>query len=142
MGDEIRTGTHVIIRKGNKILLGKRKKKLGFGQWELPGGHVGFQESFEGCLERECEEELGIKVKLGNLLSVSPNMYLSNHYIVFTFEATSFKGTPRLKEPDKHQEWKWFDLNHLPQELFISTKYALEDFLSGKIYQKRSHSKR
>ena len=40
-------GIQVIIRKGNTILLGQRKKSYGFDTWGLPGGHLKFGESFE-----------------------------------------------------------------------------------------------
>ena len=136
--NNIGVGTHIIILnlKGY-VLLGKRKKKLGQGEWELPGGHIEFQESFEDNLVRECKEELGINVEVGNLTSVSPNMKYDNHYIVFTFIASSYKREPKLMEPDKHYEWKWFNLNSLPEPLFISTRFALDNYLSKRIYQKQ-----
>jgi len=74
---------------------------------------------------------------VGDLVSVSPNMKYNNHYIVFSFIARSFKGEPELMEPDKHFEWKWFSLSSLPEPLFVSTKFAIENFLSKIIYQKR-----
>ena len=33
--------------------------------------------------------------------------------------AGNFKGTPQLKEPDKFEEWQWFDLSALPENLFL-----------------------
>ncbi len=137
MENRINTGTHIIILKDSQVLLGKRKKEFGQGQWELPGGHLEFQETFEENLERECQEELGIKVKVGKLISIAPNMVYGNHYIIFTFLADSYSGKPKLKEPDKHESWSWFSLDNLPEKLFISTKLALEDFQNGKVYQKR-----
>ena len=132
-------GTHIIIFRNKKeVLLGKRKKKLGRGEWELPGGHLRFQETLESCIERECREELGIKVKVGNLVSVSPNMVYGNHYLIFTFLCESFEENPELKEPDIHESWNWFNLDNLPFPLFIATKLALQDYLAGKIYQKRT----
>lgn len=131
-------GTHIILLRNEKeVLLGKRKKEPGRGEWELPGGHLKFQESLEDCLVRECQEELGIKAKIGKLVSVSPNMEYGNHYIIFTFLADSFTEKPELKEPDKHESWNWFDLNNLPSSLFIATKLALKDYLGDKIYQSR-----
>lgn len=135
--DQIGVGTHIIIPNSKgEILLGKRKKKLGHGEWELPGGHVEFRETFEDNLVRECKEELGIDVEVGDLVSVSPNLKYE-HHIVFTFLAKSFIGEPKLMEPDKHYVWKWFSLNNLPEPLFIYTRFAIDNYLSKKIYQKR-----
>jgi 8-oxo-dGTP diphosphatase len=140
MNNQIKIGTHIIIknRKG-EILLCKRDKKFGNGEWELPGGHLEFQETFEQCLERECQEELGTKVKVGKLLSVSPNIKYGNHYIIFSFLANSFVGEPKNKAPEEHSEIKWFTLSKLPENLFVSTKYAVEDYLFGNIYRSKRY---
>lgn len=138
MQNQIKVGTHIIV-KNNKgeILLCKRNKKFGLGEWELPGGHLKFQESFEKNLERECREELGIKVRIGKLVSVTPNMKYGNHYIIFTFVADPYWGIPECKEPHEHSQIKWFSQESLPSELFISTKYALDDYLTQNIYRSK-----
>ena len=140
MKNQIKIGTHIIIKnKKGEILLCKRNKKFGFGEWELPGGHVEFQEHFEENLERECREELGINIKVGKLVSVAPNIKYGNHYIIFTFVAESYQGIPTHNEPHEHSEVKWFNQKLLPKKLFVSTKYALDDYLAKNIYgSKRS----
>ena len=138
MQNLIKIGAHIIISNDKgEILLGKRNKKFGFGEWELPGGHVEFQEPFENSLERECREELGIKVKVGKLVSIAPNIKYGNHYIIFTFVADSYSGEPERKAPEEHSEIKWFNLKSLPKELFVSTKYALDDYLSQNVYRSK-----
>jgi len=138
MKNQINLGTHIIIRnEANEILLCKRNKKFGFGEWELPGGHIGFQKSFEQNLERECKEELGINVKVGKLVSVATNMKYGNHYVIFTFLSESFIGKPERKEQHEHSKVNWFNLNKLPENLFISTKYAIEDYLSGNVHNSK-----
>lgn len=135
MQNQIKVGTHIIIiNKKGEILLCKRDKKFGNGEWELPGGHVEFRETLEKCLERECKEELGIKVKVGKLLSVCPNMKYGNHYIIFSFLAESFTGEPKNIGTEEHSEIKWFSRKLLPKQLFISTKQALDNYASGSCY--------
>jgi 8-oxo-dGTP diphosphatase len=136
MQNQIKIGTHIIIKnKKGEVLLCKRNKKFGFGEWELPGGHVEFQESFEQNLERECKEELGISVKIGKLVSVATNMKYGNHYIIFTFLSKSYTGKAERKEPHEHAEINWFTINKLPKNLFISTEYAIRDYVSGNVYE-------
>lgn len=51
---------------GQKILLLKSK----WGYWDLPGGHIKFEETPEECLEREVKEEIGVEVSVVNLSSI------------------------------------------------------------------------
>lgn len=55
----------VILDNGHRILVAKNHG----GDWELPGGGWEYAEPFDLCLEREIEEELGVKV-----VSVDPNV--------------------------------------------------------------------
>jgi 8-oxo-dGTP diphosphatase len=54
--------TAAIIVRENRVLVARRKSgaKLA-GYWEFPGGKVDPGESPEVCLEREIEEELGVR---------------------------------------------------------------------------------
>ncbi|MDD5148043.1 MAG: NUDIX domain-containing protein [Candidatus ainarchaeum sp.] len=123
-----------ILLDGNEVLLGQRNKETGKGLWELPGGHLEFNEGFEECIKREFLEETGITIEVQRLVSVSANKAYGNHYVVLGFLVAS-KSKPKIfhREPENHSAWKWFDLEKLP-ELFIATKDAIRDFKAGKIY--------
>jgi len=139
MEKHIGLGTQIIIKNDKgEILLSKRKKEFGFGEWELPGGHIEFGETFEQCVTRECKEELGINVRVSKLVSVAPNMKLGNHYIVFVFLAESYEGTPKNMEPEIHSELTWFPESKLPDNLFVASKDALDNYFSGVIYRSNS----
>jgi len=136
MDKHIGLGTQIIVRNDKgEILLSKRSKEIGFGEWELPGGHIEFGETFEQCVRRECQEELGIEVKVSKLISVAPNFIQGNHYIVFVFLANSFEGIPENKEPNVHSEMKWFPEDKLPENLFIASKHAFDNYSSGVMYK-------
>ena len=40
-----RVGIAAIVKKDNKVLLGKRKGSHGSGAWNFPGGHLEFFET-------------------------------------------------------------------------------------------------
>src|SRR4051812_8305781 len=46
-----RLGCAGIVRRGESVLLGKRDKDPGRGLWVLPGGGVGFGETFAETLQ-------------------------------------------------------------------------------------------
>ena len=46
--------------KDGKLLILKDDK----GEWDLPGGRINYGESFIEALQRECEEELGVKCRI------------------------------------------------------------------------------
>ena len=136
MDKHIGLGTQIIIKNDKgEILLLKRSKEIGYGEWEFPGGHIEFGETFEQCVKRECIEELGIDVQISKLISVAPNFVQGNHYIIFVFLASSFKGFPENKEPDVHSEMGWFPENKLPDNLFVATKNAVDNYFSGVFYK-------
>ena len=59
------------IEKDGKFLLVKRSEKEANypGKWLFPGGKVEDQESLETAVERECLEELGLRVKAQKLFT-------------------------------------------------------------------------
>jgi len=66
--DKIDVSAGLVFRDG-KLLITRRypEAHLG-GLWEFPGGKREPNESFEDCLSRELREELGIEVKVGELI--------------------------------------------------------------------------
>jgi mutator protein MutT len=67
MEKNIRISSAVLIIEKGKILLGKRNKKPGFGQWVLPGGKIEFRETHQEAAKREAKEELGLSVEITRL---------------------------------------------------------------------------
>lgn len=58
----------VVWQHGIVVLLKNQRD-----EWELPGGKLQMGESFEACLRREFEEELGLRVEIGPILDAAPH---------------------------------------------------------------------
>lgn len=123
-----KVGVGVFIKKGNKFLLGKRKGSHGAGEWSLPGGHLEFNESFEGCCQREVMEETGLEISdIESLMftnSLFPNDNL--HYVTLFFISEYSSGELETKEPDKCEGWEWFELGNIPEPLFGGLREVLD----------------
>jgi 8-oxo-dGTP pyrophosphatase MutT (NUDIX family) len=53
----------VVVQRGEVLLMHNERN-----EWELPGGKIGLDETPEGCLAREVEEEVGWHVQVGPIL--------------------------------------------------------------------------
>ena len=75
--------TAAIIEDKGKFLITQRPKDTHNGlRWEFPGGKLDFGEDPRDCLEREILEELGIKIKAGEILEYSSHIYGGKKHIV------------------------------------------------------------
>lgn len=133
---QIRIGVEGILLKEGKVLMYKRNKKFGKGLWELPGGHLEFREDFKDCIIREFKEETGLDVKAEKLVSIDFNEMYGNHYLTFAFLVSHVNSEQKVQllEPHAHQEWKWFDMDSLPADLFISVENTIKNFKNGKAH--------
>lgn len=79
--------TAAIIRKNGKILITKRPREglLG-GLWEFPGGKREPHESLKECLQREIKEELGIEIRVQDLIMKVKHAYSHFRITLFAFE--------------------------------------------------------
>lgn len=136
MSDNIpRVGIGVMILRDGKVLLGKRKNSHGSGEYAFPGGHLEYGESFESCARRETIEETGIHIKnirfqyLRNVLE-----YMPKHYVHINLLADWDSGEPKVMEPDKCENWQWYDIENLPSPLFKTIPFSIEAYKTGKYF--------
>jgi 8-oxo-dGTP diphosphatase len=124
-----KVGVAVIIRKDNKILLGKRIGSHGAGTWAFPGGHLEFGETPEQCAQREVFEETGLLLE--NFLRHGYTNDIFNvenkHYITLFIISDLLQGEPKIKEAGKCESWEWFDWNNLPKNLFIPIQNLIQE---------------
>lgn len=122
-------GVGVIIRKDNKVLLGKRKNSHGNGTWSFPGGHLEFGETPEDCAKRETFEETGLILNTFIKSGYTNDIFgkENKHYITLYIITDLKEGEPELKEPDKCEQWQWFEWSKFPESLFLPIQNLLKD---------------
>ena len=123
-----KVGIGVFIIKDGKILFGKRKNAHGDGTWSLSGGHLEFNESWEDCAMRETLEEAGIKIKNIRFATATNDIYPTEgkHYITIFMLSDYDSGEVKIMEPDRFDEWGWFDWNAPPAPLFLPLQNLLK----------------
>ena len=125
----------IIKNEKGEILFGRRiGTKLWCGYSGLPAGHIDKGEDAYEALFREAKEELDIEISYEDIIDIfvvnRRNKTLSPYFDIY-FEIKSYKGEIKINEVDKCQEFKWCDLNNLPDDVIDYQKVALENNLKG-----------
>lgn len=134
MNKRPKVGIGVLIIKGNKLLMGKRKNANGEGSYGTCGGHLEYGETLEEAVKREVFEEAGLKIKSLKFICVSNFLHYSDHYIDISFLGEVMDGKPKVKEPDKVESWEWYDLDNLPSPIFKPVEVVLESYKLKRSY--------
>ncbi|MET4563542.1 NUDIX domain-containing protein [Lysinibacillus parviboronicapiens] len=118
----------VILDENNRILLVLRKKSPESGYWSLPGGKVDYMETIENAVIREIKEELGVDIEIERLVCVTNHIVQSEdvHYVAPTFIAHITNGKVHNKEPHALEQVQWFPIDDIPENITITTDYALK----------------
>jgi 8-oxo-dGTP diphosphatase len=126
-------GAFIFNDKGNFLMMKRGPKaKNEVGAWMLPGGAVEFGETQKNAIIREVREELGVEIEIEKQLPcwdhILPNE--KQHWVTNVFSARIIHGEPKILEPEKCEELKWFSLNALPSPIAKASEGAIRYFIS------------
>lgn len=109
-----------------ELILIRRGFEPSRGLWSMPGGFVDLGESVEDAARRECMEEMGIEVEIGELVGVYS--HAGERVVVVAYAARAL-GLPQITE--EALEVRAFAAADVPwSELaFSSDERALRDLL-------------
>ncbi len=95
--------------------------------WEFPGGKVEPNEDPEACLIRECQEELGITIRLLRIYAETSYQYPERRIDFTFFEAHIESGSI---SPTVHEDVRWVSYQELHQYPFCPADVEIVKKLS------------
>ncbi len=114
-----------LIWDKERFLICQRPKDKGCALlWEFVGGKVEPGESKEQALIRECQEELGIVVSVGNEFMDVTHEYPDAIVHLTLYEAVIVSGIPKRLE---HQDFQWILPEEISQYPFCPADEAILD---------------
>ena len=111
-----------IVHKGHVLAQQRSYPEHLAGRWELPGGRVEAGETDEAALVRECVEELGARITVGE--RVGPDVPLPKGYLMRTYAATLADGD-ELPEALEHLAVEWVPADRLAELDWLDPDIAL-----------------
>ncbi len=125
---EPRVGVGVIVRRGDDVLLVRRRGTHGDGTWSTPGGHLDFGEAPAACAAREAYEETGVAIGPPRFVGVTNDVFEDDqkHYVTIWLEADHESGKAAISADYELSEVAWFPNDGLPEPLFPPLRRLLD----------------
>ena len=121
MRGEFAFAVKAVIIKDDKFLVLKRSKSemdssyINKHQcWDLPGGSVKYCETAIHALLREIEEETGLNISVGIILSVYDAIRTNVHLVIITYICTYLSGNVRLS--NEHEAFYWLKIEDMQRK--------------------------
>jgi len=121
--------------KGDKVLLGMKKRGFGSGRWNGFGGKMEEGETIEQATLRELDEEVGIKDGKLSKAGILEFSFENDDKVlqVHIFKLLDFSGEPIETEEMKPE---WFSFDKIPfSQMWSDDQYWFPLLLSSKLFE-------
>lgn len=106
-----RVGVGVVVVRDGSVLIVRRGKPPGVGEWSLPGGSQELGETLFEAAAREVQEETGVTVAPTRVLAAVDNIVRSDtgqiafHYAIIDVLAIWLSGEPTPRDDVLEARW-------------------------------------
>lgn len=113
-------GVGAIIIKGEEVLLARRGKEPGYGEWSIPGGVVKLGETLKDAVIREVREEVNLAIRVEEVVEVlerifrDPEGRVQYHYVLVDFLCEHLSGEG--KPSSDALEVQWVPIAEIPRQ--------------------------
>ncbi|AXK35738.1 NUDIX domain-containing protein [Streptomyces armeniacus] len=122
----------------NRVVLLQRSENAKFaqGMWDLPVGKSDPGEPITETAVRELYEETGLTVKpeslkVAHIIHGAWGVEAPKGFLTVIFAAHEWTGEPENREPRKHAQVRWVDVDAIPENFVKTTASALRNYLTG-----------
>ena len=134
----------IVLNEKNQLLLGLRNDDPEMadselhleGTWTMPRGKLEFGESFEEAGIRETKEETNLDVEDVEVICFANDKNQYAQFVTVGMIAKKYSGEVKTMEPDEIVDWKWFDVDNLPKNLYFPSEKVWKNYLANKFYDK------
>lgn len=101
-----------VIEKDDNILLVQEAQERCYGKWNIPAGHLDFNETIMQGAIREIKEETGCDVELTGVVSIQNRILEDDIFITIIFSTKLINENIKY---DKNEilDVKWYDYNDI-----------------------------
>lgn len=121
-----------LVVRGSRVLLLRRGIEPEFGKWDTVGGFLSGDETAEDGLRREAREEIGLEVDelsfVGSFSSIYGDTGLRTIGLAFRCSVTDDHA---IELSGENTEYRWFELEDLPDVAFEDVRKALAELRSA-----------
>ncbi|MGW9026835.1 NUDIX domain-containing protein [Streptomyces sp. NPDC055722] len=123
------TGRVVLLQRSHNA-------KFAQGMWDLPVGKSELGEPITETAVRELHEETGLTVKpeslkVAHIIHGAWGVEAPNGFLTVVFTAHEWTGEPENREPRKHAQVRWVDIDAIPVNFVDTTASALHRYLTN-----------
>ena len=115
---EFYAATYMIIENEKKEVLFMRRANTWFRDWafQVPAGHLEWEESMLDCAKRESKEELNIDIIDAEVVHISHRVAPDRVYFDVYVKVKKYNWEPKINEPEKCSEFKFIDIDNILEE--------------------------
>lgn len=96
-----------------RLLLVQRGRPPAQGLWSVPGGKVKWGETLVDACRREVQEETGIQIAVGPLVTWFERIDAAHHYVILDFIGTPTQAAAEPRAGDDAAQARWVTQDEL-----------------------------
>jgi 8-oxo-dGTP diphosphatase len=116
-----------VVVDADRLLLVRRGRPPGAGQWSVPGGRVRPGERLRDAAVRELREEAGVRGECRDLVGWVERIGRDHHFVIFDFRVTLLDTPSDAVAGDDAADVAWVPLSEVSGHELVP---GLADFLA------------